>query len=657
MAGTVLLSVRSSIRCPVKDQRSITTQAALGAMDASMHQNHWNMRLPLLLLALATSTTCLLHAQLDHRQRAPIADHLHEVNAQWPLWQSAVPHANAVQYASDAERISAHLQAVRSHLVQRTPEGTSADAMAQRTALLDTLEHYAMRLRFPQNRVLPYRNPIFIDPVGTACAVGHLMIASGHGDLARAIQAGFNTGYVHELLKDDRYRHALSQWADEHGFTADELAWIQPAYAPPIPWNTVGGGTNGTVRTLLDLGDGRALVGGSFAQAGGLNTGPVAVLEDGAFEAMGEVLNGEVRCATFYQGRPVLGGSFNAGAHDVAIWNGTAWELTSAFSSKYGQVNDLHVLDGVLHAAGWLSGFAGLSHGVMRFGEGSWELVGQWFDAEILALDEWNGSLVAGGAFTGLLGLVQPALEHVASFHAGEWAAIGVGLDAPVRCLLNTGDALIAGGELYVGSSPTFGMARIMADSEEWESLLPEHNGYTLGGMGDAYIQAIAQRESGLVVGGNFVIAELVGVYGTNVASWTESGLQLEPMIGYMDGAVSAVQPVNEDVMIGGAFATPLAHLAMSDMATSTPTIDGVVELTVAPNPSTDVLHLTLPEEVGTPSGVIATDAQGRILPLRMEPWANAWRVDVSHLSAGAYTLVLDANTRRMRAAFIVAGR
>lgn len=616
------------------------------------------MRLSILLLTLA-SATATASAQLGHQQLAPLNEHLHEVNAQWPLWQDAVPNSHRVHFASDAARISAHLHAVRDHLAQHTPEGASADAIALRTALLDTLEHYADRLRFPQNRVLPYRNPIFIDPSGTACAVGHLMIASGHAHLARSIEAGFNTGHVHELLQDERYRHGVSQWASTHGFTADELAWIQPAYAPPIPWSTVGSGTNGTVRTLQDLGDGRTLAGGSFTQAGGLNTGPVAVVQDGSYEALGEALNGEVRCATVYQGRPAVAGSFNGGTQDVAIWNGTSWELTSAFNSKYGQVNDLHVLDGVLYAAGWGSGFAGLSHGVMRLDDGNWTPVGQAFDAEVRALSDLNGSLIAAGAFMGLQGVAVPELPYLARFNDGAWSPLGVVLDAPVHCLLNKEGGLIAGGDLFIDGSPTFGLARITAGSDEWEPLLPDHSGYTIGGAEDTYIHSIAPSDSGLVLVGNFVVAELVGVYGTNVATWTENSMHLAPLIGYMDGAVYAVQPVNGEVMIGGAFADPLAHLALSDMVTSVRTIDDVVDLTVAPNPTSDVLHLTLPTEIGVPNGVTATDAKGRILPLRLEPGAgtNGWRVDVSHLSAGAYTLMLHANGNVMHTPFIVAGR
>jgi hypothetical protein len=613
------------------------------------------MRTALLLLSFASVT--LLRAQLDHRQPAPLGDHLREVNAQWEHWQHAVPEAPAAHFRSDAERISAHLHVVRNHLAQRTPEGVSANALAHRTALLDTLAQYAGQLRFPQNHVLPYRNPIFIDPQGTACAVGYLMIASGHGALARSIQHQFNTGYVHELLSDERFRHAMSQWATEHGFTPSELAWIQPAYAPPIPWNTVGSGTNGTVRTLLDLGNGRTLVGGSFTQAGGLNTGPVAVLEDGNYEALGEVLEGEVRCATVFQGRPAVAGSFNGGTQDVAIWNGTAWELTSAFNSKYGQVNALHVLNGVLYAAGWSSGFAGLSHGVMRLDEGNWTPVGQAFDAEIFALSDLNGSLVAGGSFMGLQGVTVPVLPYLAQFSNGAWSPLGTALDAPVHCLLNTGDALIAGGDLYIGGSPTFGMARFTAGNNDWEPLLPDHTGYTLGGMEDTFIHSVAPYQDGLVVGGNFVVAELVGVYGTNVASWTGTSMQLEPLIGYMDGAVLAVQPMGQDVMIGGAFADPLAHLALSDRATGTTTIDDVVTLTLSPNPSSDVLLITVPDVVVQPDDALAVDAQGRRVPLRMEPWGSKWRVDVRALSEGAYTLMMHTSERTLHAPFVVAGR
>ena len=85
----------------------------------------------------------------------------------------------------------------------------------------------------------------FIDDYGTACAVGYLIIHSEYKDLSYQIARENNYAYVKDLLVYDD----LIAWASEAGFTADELAWIQPGYWEPAPykWDPVGQGTNGAI--------------------------------------------------------------------------------------------------------------------------------------------------------------------------------------------------------------------------------------------------------------------------------------------------------------------------------------------------------------------------------------------------------------------------
>jgi hypothetical protein len=49
------------------------------------------------------------------------------------------------------------------------------------------LQQYHQAGVFPINDYLPYKNPIFIDRIGTHCAVGYLMQQSGAEDLAQRI--------------------------------------------------------------------------------------------------------------------------------------------------------------------------------------------------------------------------------------------------------------------------------------------------------------------------------------------------------------------------------------------------------------------------------------------------------------------------------------
>src|SRR5690349_14977575 len=83
----------------------------------------------------------------------------------------------------EAERIRRHLDAVVAQL--RAADHDLDDAtLARRDALIDALEVYAATGAFPKNHVYPGRRPVFIDPHGTLCAVGHLVAVSAGRDAA-----------------------------------------------------------------------------------------------------------------------------------------------------------------------------------------------------------------------------------------------------------------------------------------------------------------------------------------------------------------------------------------------------------------------------------------------------------------------------------------
>lgn len=139
--------------------------------------------------------------------------------------------------------------AIQEHLreVVRTLRAGTPDATGRRAALLDVLEAYAEAGRYPQwerpvrrrpRRTRPprrfdapgARSPRFRDAQGTWCAVGHLMAATDPA-LADDIARRFEPCWLDEI-DDPR----VPAWAAAHGFTPDELAWIQPGYCwqPPV---------------------------------------------------------------------------------------------------------------------------------------------------------------------------------------------------------------------------------------------------------------------------------------------------------------------------------------------------------------------------------------------------------------------------------------
>jgi MYXO-CTERM domain-containing protein len=96
----------------------------------------------------------------------------------------------------------------------------------KRARLLDALHDYWQSGVFPRNTGHPGRyHPYFIDAGGRACAVGALMIQSGHETLAQRVAAEHNFDYVIDIDTP-----GIGAWAVEHGVTASELALIQPGY-------------------------------------------------------------------------------------------------------------------------------------------------------------------------------------------------------------------------------------------------------------------------------------------------------------------------------------------------------------------------------------------------------------------------------------------
>lgn len=98
----------------------------------------------------------------------------------------------------------------------------------RRAKLLDALERYTAAAEFPINRLHSRRRPRFMDEEGRLCAVGYLIAITDGLGLAREIAARFE--HEHLLDIDDP---RLDAWIAGSGFTARELAMIQPMYGPP----------------------------------------------------------------------------------------------------------------------------------------------------------------------------------------------------------------------------------------------------------------------------------------------------------------------------------------------------------------------------------------------------------------------------------------
>ncbi len=595
---------------------------------------------------IALSTT--VHAQLPPTTDAPLYQHLLEVNKEWRVMDPMPPGGNdVVHFANEAERIAMHLHLVASYERTHVPEGLHATALAQRTTLLNKLDAYAERGRFPQNHVLPVRNPVFIDPHGTACAVGQLMIESGHTDLATRIESEMNLAYVHDMHRPD-----VDAWAVEHGFSEDVLAWIQPGYPPGIPWYALGNGTNGTVQELLRLQNGDLLVAGDFGLAGSTPALRVARWNGTSWSALGNGVDGNITSAVEFNGDIYLGGTFGAGTYDLARWTGSTWVMSAAFASKYAFVSDLFAHAGTLYAAGASSGFSGTSYGVKRLVNGDWESVGQELNGPIRAVDHFDGTLVCGGEFSGDYFESDTSVLHVAKLSNGTWLQLAEGLDGNVRDLMVSQGQLYASGDCVSEIYTRFGMARIAAGATAWEQLMPTVENYMYSATdGMVGINAMLPDPDGVRIhlGGDFYAGQGM-TFGMGLATYNGTPDAVS-VLGEFMGPVNDLELFGTSELVAGGASPNLQNIASTDLTLAVPGTVADHPIAIWPNPTTDMVRIDgLSGSVATSVELI--DASGRVVRrVGNLPVTNT--VDVRDLPDGTYTIRIRMEDRLLSATFI----
>lgn len=134
---------------------------------------------------------------------------------------------------SENDLIRFHLEEVIDSLRSVDLNHLNSSQKAKRKHLLHRLSVYAVKGVFPKNTYHQVRTPYFIDRFGTPCAVGYMIIESGHGTLSERISREMNYAYIEEMPYPE-----IDRWAKDHGFSLTELKWIQPGYGPQCAKDT-----------------------------------------------------------------------------------------------------------------------------------------------------------------------------------------------------------------------------------------------------------------------------------------------------------------------------------------------------------------------------------------------------------------------------------
>ena len=161
---------------------------------------------------------------------ATLFDQLVVFNPNWKGYERFVPKKEATAFGSDREYIQTHLNYVLGVLKAADVSGLNTDQLKSRKRLVKILARYREEGLFPQNFYRSERIPVFIDELGTHCAVGFLMKESGCGVLAQEISGEDNYIWVKDIQKRE-----VLEWQQRSGFTLEELKLIQGAYDSYMP--------------------------------------------------------------------------------------------------------------------------------------------------------------------------------------------------------------------------------------------------------------------------------------------------------------------------------------------------------------------------------------------------------------------------------------
>ncbi|TNF33215.1 MAG: hypothetical protein EP329_08585 [Deltaproteobacteria bacterium] len=233
-----------------------------------------------------------------------------EINGVWgdTSWELRYGRPPTAEDAP-SERVRVHLEAVLQRLREVDPAGLPAEVQARRARALDALAEYVAVGFYPRNVDDVFARPEFVDADGALCAVGAMVAATAGREAAVAIDAAFNRDSVWAM--DDA---RVAAWAATHGFSALELATIQPAYPPE--WDhpryhrefALGGRVGAVVWGTSDYDDGFEAL--TMTSATALDLGLLMLWEPGIHWGLGFALNLQSNVEDFYEGSH-LGVSLN----------------------------------------------------------------------------------------------------------------------------------------------------------------------------------------------------------------------------------------------------------------------------------------------------------------------------------------------------------
>ena len=570
-------------------------------------------------------------------------DHLVQVNVQWEK-QISTPEAYQfpVAFSNETERIRMHLLLVESHLRERSVAHLNLVQQMARLQSLDALHAYAEAGVFPQNYSLKKRTPFFIDVHGTACAVGHLLIESGNRSFAERIHDEQNNAYILDMPYGE-----IPNWAEQNGFSVEELAWIQPGYPMTDPVVPYGGILpNGEIEYLkYDFPSNSIIFAGQFTEVDGTPCQGFASWDGNSLTTYGNGLLGTVEDVENLQGSELIavGENLDGAGANVAIWRNGQWDF---FQPAAGKIHDVASLGSIAYFGGELFN-QGLSQIYsLPFGDSSFAAVGDGFSGPIYALSSYQGEMYAGGDFQSV-GL--QAANYIARFNGSDWVDAGMGMDTTVYAFGYGANGQFLAGGVLADSNYVQKMGLSEWDGSAWQGLL-DHNPmfptglYEAGDRIERIERDIATDE--LRITGNFSL--LFGFdYGNDAAVYIDSLEVLRPLAS-PDNDIVGIVPWDNGYILGGNFSNVNGYnidfWGFRTVASSI--VDPQIStVSVFPNPAQNEFYIER-ARLSTDLQVELMDLQGRKHTVDFEVLGERIRVERGELAQGAYLILLSEGTQ-----------
>ncbi len=138
---------------------------------------------------------------------------------------TSTSHSKGCRSHRELRRVREHIARAEGRALA-APSPISPLRRVVRALLLDEVARYRRRGVFPRNPGPHALRPVFVDAVGTRCAMAHLLEFGGEDALVARIARERNFAYVNELADEPRLR----AWLTAAGLTLAEAAAIQPGY-------------------------------------------------------------------------------------------------------------------------------------------------------------------------------------------------------------------------------------------------------------------------------------------------------------------------------------------------------------------------------------------------------------------------------------------